>query len=79
MFSVTKVDDKNNSYKYKEFLLDAVDDVAKLPTSKKMGTQEVTKDSDAILNDYCGAGSTAFVIENSSAYILGNDDVWHEI
>ena len=79
MFSITKVDDKNNSYKYKEFLLDTVDDVAKLPTSKKMGTQEVTKESDTIINDICGIGSQAFVIENSSVYILGNDDTWHEI
>lgn len=25
------------------------------------------------------AGSTCFVIENSSVYMLGNDDIWHEI
>ena len=25
------------------------------------------------------AGSTCFIIENSSVYMLGNDDIWHEI
>lgn len=27
----------------------------------------------------CAVGSTCFVIENSSVYMLGNDDIWHEI
>lgn len=26
-----------------------------------------------------GAGSTCFVIEDSSVWMLGNDDEWHEI
>ena len=25
------------------------------------------------------AGSSCFVIENSSVYMLGNDNIWHEI
>lgn len=27
----------------------------------------------------CAIGSTCFIIENSSVYMLGNDDIWHEI
>lgn len=27
----------------------------------------------------CMVGSTCFVIENSSVYMLGNDNIWHEI
>ena len=27
----------------------------------------------------CMAGSTCFVIETSAVYMLGNDDIWHEI
>ena len=27
----------------------------------------------------CAVGSTCFVIEASAVYMLGNDDVWHEI
>ena len=27
----------------------------------------------------CAIGSNCFVIENSSVYMLGNDNIWHEI
>lgn len=27
----------------------------------------------------CSAGSTCFVIATSAVYMLGNDDIWHEI
>ena len=31
------------------------------------------------LPKYVGVGSTCIVIENSSVYMLGNDNEWHEI
>lgn len=79
MFSITKVDDKVNSYHYREYLLDTEDDVAKLPTSTKRGTQIADGSSDAIMNDTCGINSKAFVVSTATMYVLGNDDQWHKI
>lgn len=30
-------------------------------------------------SDKCAVGSVCFVIESSSVYMLGSDDIWHEI
>ena len=46
-----------------EFIADALSDIISLPH----------------LKDDVAAGSTCFVIENSTVYMLGNDDIWHEI
>ena len=77
MFSIKIVDDKVNSHNYREYLLDLLSVVNNLPTSTQRGKQ--TSSNDVILNDTCGIGSKAFVIESSSWYILGNDDEWHQI
>ena len=46
-----------------EFIVDYLSDVFSLPH----------------LYDDVATGSTCFVIENSSVYMLGSDDIWHEI
>lgn len=43
---------------------------------------EITADlrSDiTVVPTYYGVGSTCFVIEDSSVWMLGNDAVWHEL
>ena len=76
MFSITKVKDHQNSINYKEFTCDLSSDIAKLPTNVTEGTQGESGD---VNNDRCAVGSTAFVIETASVYILGNDSLWHKI
>ena len=75
MFSITKVGDDINSRKIREFVADTISDVDKLPHIKTKGTQEGIES----LNDLVEAGSSCFVIENSSVWMLGNDDIWREI
>ena len=76
MFSITKVKDHQNSTNYREFTCDLTSDIDKLPTNVARGTQEGSDDSN---NDICSVGSTAFVIETTSVYMLGNDSIWHKI
>lgn len=75
MFSITKINGKQNSLIHKEYTCDLESDISKLPTNKTKGTQ----DGASIMNDYCAPGSTAFVIETVSVYMLGNDGIWHKI
>ena len=42
-------------------------------------TQGVQQGDDTVSNDCVMAGSSCFCIENSSVWMLGNDDEWHEI
>lgn len=79
MYSITNVNGRINSDDYREYLLDSSDDVLKLPTSTKEGTQEITENSDFLQNDICSPGSIAFCLNPLSIYVLGNDDVWHKI
>ena len=76
MYSITKVGDRTNSGSIREFVADKLEDIGKLPHLTVRGEQQ---GSDTVSNDCALAGSSCFCIENSSAYMLGNDDVWHEI
>ena len=76
MFSVTKIRGKENAVDQKEFLCDLESDIAKFPTNIVEGTQNSGVGKS---NDLCSVGSTAFVIETSSVYMLGNDSVWHKL
>lgn len=75
MFSISKIFGKTNSPTQTEYICDFESDVEKLPTNKIVGTQ----DGNSISNECCAVGSTAFVIETSSVYMLGNDSLWHKI
>lgn len=55
----------------REYLLDTIADVAKLPTSTKEGT--LTNPLD---NSPCAVGSTALVVEGMQVYILSPSDHW---
>lgn len=75
-FSVTQIGNDKNSAIYKEYTVDYKSDIALLPTSIALGKQPNGK---AVENDYCAIGSKATVIEGNGKWILGNDNVWHEI
>ena len=75
MFNITKVGNDINSRQVREFIADMVADIDKLPHINTRGTQTANEH----LNDMVQAGSTCFCIEDSSVWMLGNDDVWHEI
>ena len=53
----------------KEFLLDSIDDVASLPTSKNEGVG---------VRGVAAPGSFAYTADGAHLFMLGNDDVWHE-
>ena len=76
MFDITRVGNNIDNRKIREFIADNLSDIDLLPHIKDRGKQTDKNDS---LNDIIDAGSTCFVIENSSVYMLGNDDIWHEI
>lgn len=54
----------------KEYLIDSPDDIVGLPTSKTQGSS---------IKGTCAPGSLAYTADLVYAYMLGNDDVWHEI
>lgn len=75
-FSITQIGNDKNSAIYKEYTVDYKSDIALLPTSISLGKQTIGSPVD---NDYCAIGSKATVIEGNGKWILGNDNVWHEI
>lgn len=75
MFTINKVGNNVNSMHICEFVADTVADIANLPHINTRGTQS----GDDFINDKVAAGSSCFVIENSSVYMLSNADVWTEI
>jgi len=77
MFRTTKVGNEISSREVREFIADFVSDIDKLPHITSRGTQNRIPDDS--FDDQVDAGSSCFVIENSSVWMLGNDDVWHEI
>lgn len=74
-YSIMKIDCSNHSNR-KQYLCDKTSDVENLPTSLKTG-KDINADN--ITNSPCAVSSTALCIENSSHWILGNDDVWHKL
>lgn len=74
MFSISKINGQFNSTQIKEYICDYLSDLSKLPTSETKGSQQ---DDSSVVNNNCSVGSEAYVIENSSRYILGNDNKWH--
>ena len=57
---------KNIYANHHEYVCDLRTDVLSLPTSKSSPHK-------------CGFGSTAFVIEDSSIWMLNSDDEWKEV
>ena len=57
---------KNNYVNHHEYVCDTRDDIQSLPTTKSTPYK-------------CGFGSTAFVIEDSSVWMLNSDGEWKEI
>lgn len=76
MYSLTKLGNNMNSDGVREFIADTLDDVQKLPRLKTEGTQQ---GGDSTSNDCVMAGSTCLCLEDSSVWILGNDDKWKEL
>lgn len=77
MFSITKVGNDVNSRQIREFVADSISDITKLPHIASRGMQGLTEKDP--IDDCVAPGSTCFVIENSSVYMLSNADVWIEI
>ncbi len=74
MFGVTKVGDNTNTRLIREFIADSTADIDKLPHIHTPGTQGSSPENNCV-----HAGSTCFCIEDSSVWMLGNDDVWREL
>lgn len=70
-----------NSANQKEYIVDSVADIEKLPKDGIRGTFE--NPADPSINDPCEIGSTALVCEGSSgasaAYILSPSNEWKEL
>ncbi len=77
MFSVTKVGNEISSRYVREFIADTVADINKLPRIDIRGTQNLIEDDG--IDDPVHAGSSCIVLEDSSVWMLGNDNIWHEI
>lgn len=65
----------NGSGHQVEFYADTVDDIASLPTST---TEGVPQGDDNVLHKKVGKGSSCYVINPSSLYILNSNDEWVE-
>lgn len=76
MYSITKVGDRTNSTGIREFVVDTLDGINELP---HIGHEGVQQGMDTTSNDRVRAGSTCIVLEDSSVWMLGNDDIWHEL
>lgn len=75
MFAITKIGDRTVA-KVKEFIADIPDDVQKLPTQTKKGTQIC---QDTVSNEYCATGSSVFIISTAQLFILNSKGVWCEV
>lgn len=76
MFAITKVGDRTNSPKIREYTLDKVDDLQNLPNQENKGTQTDGEIGD---NDCCATGSSAFVIETAQLFMLNSEGDWIEV
>ena len=76
MYSITKIGNNTNTMGIRQFIADYTSDINELPHISNKGTQQ---NEDAVSNDKVSAGSRCFCIENSKWYVLGNDDIWHDI
>lgn len=74
MFSLTKIGDKNVN-KVRVFVLDDISDLEKLPTQTQKGSQ----DGNTVDNDFCGTGSSAFIISTSQSFMLNSKGIWCEL
>ena len=71
MVNITKVGDHTNSASIREFIVDTVAEINKLPCIETRGTLD-----NETLNDCVAAGSSALVLENSSVWMLSPSDQW---
>lgn len=72
-----KKDNKVYTFIAKQFQCDFLSDIAKLPTTKKIGAKQ---ENDSISDDPCLPGSECFCFEDGSIWILGLEtDTWIKI
>ena len=76
MFAITKVHGKTNSYAHREFLLNSLDDLDKLPRYGVRGTQN--NPDDTVADEPCAIGSEATIVTGTDTYmyILTPDNQW---
>lgn len=70
MVTLVRMGEKLNSTDINEYLLGAPEDVVNLPTSKHSGANGERP---------CFPSSTAYTPDLAHIYMLGADDVWHEV
>lgn len=70
MALLIRENDKLNSTATSEFLVESAADVLSLPTSTTEGANGLRK---------CYFGSVAYTPDLLHIYMLGQDDVWHEL
>lgn len=75
-FKITQINGKPNSYSQKEYLLNDVSEISKLPRVGIRGTMNDPQDS--VADEPCAYGSTAMVCTGSATlvYILTPDNEW---
>ncbi len=71
----------NNNYHSscmgKQYQCDFLNDIGKLPTSKRIGAKQ---ENDTVSDDPCGPGSECFCFEDGSIWILGIEtDTWVKV
>ena len=76
-FTVEKVNDHPAKSNLKDYICQTSSDIAKLPRFGVLGTLE--NPEDPRVNDPCAIGSTAFVIENSTVFMLDLNNTWVQL
>lgn len=69
---------KNHNFSnYRSFICDYRTDINKLP---RVGIEGAKQEGDTVSSTPCAYGSEAFVLEDSSVFILGKDtNSWQEV
>lgn len=70
MAMIIRANDKSNSTALMEFLIESTSEVASLPTNSSDGADGLRR---------CYPGSVAYTPDLEHIYLLGQDDVWHEV
>lgn len=74
MYNLVTTNGNANSPLLKEFVCDSLSDISELPTSVDKGTQQ---GENTVSNYCCAVGSEAYVVEDSSTWVLAPDNEWH--
>lgn len=74
---IQKTGTHHNFSNYRSFICDYRSDIEHLP---KVGIEGKKQDGDTVSSTPCSYGSDAFVLEDSSVFILGKDtNEWQEV